>query len=114
MSVPSTNEEWAKIIDEITKEADQARGENESKPTISSSSLTAKSLAKTIDHTLLKLDATEEQVTQLCDEAKEYDFAVSHSSPHQIRTRVELMIYNPSACASTSFRTPSRNSKVRE
>lgn len=29
---------------------------------------------KTIDHTLLKQDATEEQVIQLCKEAREYDF----------------------------------------
>ena len=29
---------------------------------------------KTIDHTLLKQDATEQQVIELCKEAKEYDF----------------------------------------
>ena len=32
--------------------------------------------AKYIDHTLLKLDATEEQIDQLCQEAKEYNFKV--------------------------------------
>ena len=32
-------------------------------------------LAKMIDHTLLKADALEEQVKELCREAKEYNFA---------------------------------------
>ena len=30
-------------------------------------------LNKYIDHTLLKADATKEQITKLCNEAKEYD-----------------------------------------
>jgi deoxyribose-phosphate aldolase len=34
-------------------------------------------LARYIDHTLLKLDATTEQIDQLCDEAKEHNFKVS-------------------------------------
>ena len=33
-----------------------------------------KELAKYIDHTLLKVDATTEQITQLCKEAVEYNF----------------------------------------
>ena len=32
-------------------------------------------LNKYIDHTLLKADATKEQLTKLCNEAKQYDFA---------------------------------------
>ena len=31
--------------------------------------------AKLIDHTLLKADATREQVAKICDEAKQYNFA---------------------------------------
>ncbi len=34
-----------------------------------------KDLAKYIDHTLLKADATEEEIRKLCDEAKDYGFA---------------------------------------
>ena len=34
-----------------------------------------KKLSKYIDHTLLKANATTEQITRLCQEAKEYDFA---------------------------------------
>ena len=33
------------------------------------------SLARMIDHTLLKPDTTEEEVTKLCDEARKYNFA---------------------------------------
>lgn len=32
-------------------------------------------LAKTIDHTLLKADATEDEIKQICEEAKKYSFA---------------------------------------
>ena len=32
-------------------------------------------LNKYIDHTLLKLEATKEQITKLCEEARQYDFA---------------------------------------
>ena len=35
----------------------------------------AKEYAKTIDHTLLKTDATGSQIDALCDEARSYDFA---------------------------------------
>ena len=31
--------------------------------------------AKLIDHTLLKADATREQVAKICEEAKQYNFA---------------------------------------
>lgn len=41
----------------------------------SSSSSDVKLLAKMIDHTLLKPEATKEQIKQLCDEAVEYGFA---------------------------------------
>jgi deoxyribose-phosphate aldolase len=97
MAIPSTNQEWRSVIDEVAAEVDAAQ------PTIPipASSLTAKSLAKTIDHTLLKLDATEDQVTQLCKEAVEYDFAVLSPTlsipPNKADQSPRL-----SACASTS------------
>lgn len=37
--------------------------------------LTEKELAKMIDHTLLKPDASEHEIKKLCDEAREFDFA---------------------------------------
>ena len=41
-------------------------------------------LAKTIDHTLLKPDATAEQIVKLCNEAKEYGFASVCVNPSRI------------------------------
>ena len=35
-------------------------------------------LASIIDHTLLKPDATEDQIIKICSEAKEYSFASLH------------------------------------
>lgn len=41
---------------------------------------------KTIDHTLLKQDATEEQIIKLCAEAKEYDFMSVCINPGFVKT----------------------------
>ena len=41
-------------------------------------------LAKYIDHTLLKPDATEAQIEKLCAEAKAHDFATVCVNPHYI------------------------------
>jgi len=52
---------------------------------------TAEDAAKYIDHTLLKLDATEQQVDKLCNEAKEYSFKVLE---HADSTRIVLTVPN--------------------
>lgn len=44
----------------------------------------SKKVASMIDHTLLKADATEEQLKQLCAEAKEYGFATVCVNPTNI------------------------------
>lgn len=44
-----------------------------------------------IDHTLLKADATEEQVTVLAQEAKEYSFASVCVNPTWVKTAAELL-----------------------
>ena len=44
-------------------------------PSIDTTALSAADICKVIDHTLLKPDATSEQVKQICDEAKRYGFA---------------------------------------
>src|SRR5699024_4778679 len=40
-----------------------------------------RSLAKMIDHTLLKPDSTQEQIIELCEEAKAYHFATVFIQP---------------------------------
>ncbi|MCJ1422049.1 hypothetical protein MMC32_008418 [Xylographa parallela] len=63
-----TQEEWVMIIDNIT------RNLPDTYQTYQAPKAGTVEFAKYIDHTLLKLDATEEQIDQLCQEAKEYNF----------------------------------------
>jgi deoxyribose-phosphate aldolase len=50
-----------------------------------------KSLAHTIDHTLLKPDATQDQIAQLCFEARKYGFASVCVNPTHVRLCAELL-----------------------
>lgn len=81
-NVTQTNEEWTQIISEAQQYIEQAKKADD--PLLSSSKsqdaegrITGADLARSIDHTLLKLDATPEQITELCKEAKQYNFVVS-------------------------------------
>jgi deoxyribose-phosphate aldolase len=53
------------------------------------------SVAKYIDHTLLKPEATREQVTQLCFEARKYDFASVCVNPTQVKLCADLLRGSP-------------------
>ncbi|MBU9712051.1 deoxyribose-phosphate aldolase [Evansella tamaricis] len=46
---------------------------------------------KMIDHTLLKPDATKDQIVQLCNEAKEYKFASVCVNPTWVNTAYEIL-----------------------
>lgn len=48
-------------------------------------------IAKMIDHTLLKADATKEQVVEICNEAKRYEFASVCLNPAWVKTAAELL-----------------------
>jgi len=48
-------------------------------------------IAKMIDHTLLKADATKEQVKTLCEEAKQYSFASVCVNPTWVQYASELL-----------------------
>lgn len=48
-------------------------------------------IAGIIDHTLLKADATKEQITVLCEEAKEYRFASVCVNPTWVKYASELL-----------------------
>ncbi|MCH7497929.1 MAG: deoxyribose-phosphate aldolase [Candidatus Marinimicrobia bacterium] len=49
-------------------------------------------VAAMIDHTLLKSDATEEEITRLCREAREYGFASVCVNPVWVRLCKELLV----------------------
>ena len=53
--------------------------------------MNARELAGTIDHTLLKPDATAAQIVKLCDEAKEYHFASVCVNPSRIALVAEQL-----------------------
>ncbi|MCZ8536077.1 deoxyribose-phosphate aldolase [Paenisporosarcina quisquiliarum] len=52
-------------------------------------------IASMIDHTLLKPEATKEQVEKLCAEAKEYTFASVCVNPTWVKTSAELLTGTP-------------------
>ena len=61
-------------------------------------------LASMIDHTLLKPEATREQVEQLCDEAKQYGFASVCVNPAHVRLCAQRLKGSPvKVCAVVGF-----------
>ena len=50
-----------------------------------------KNLASYIDHTLLKADATEAQITRLCEEAREHRFASVCVNPRWVPLCAQLL-----------------------
>ena len=60
-----------------------------------SSTVTATQLARMIDHTLLKPNATADQVRQLCAEAREFSFATVCVNPAWVPLCAELLAGSP-------------------
>ena len=52
-------------------------------------------LARMIDHTLLKQDATRDEITKLCGEAKKYSFASVCINPSYVPTCAKLLLDTP-------------------
>lgn len=77
-----TNEEWAAQIAETRKAVlkEVESGERAQKvyegPKMRNGNEALKQLAKTVDHTVLKLDATSTQIDSLCSEARTEEFKV--------------------------------------
>lgn len=63
-----TNAEWL----EMTKQAE--RNLPNTHVEYKAVSILSEDFAKVIDHTLLKIDATKEQIDQLCNEARVHNF----------------------------------------
>ena len=69
MATRYTQDEWLAVFD-------QAERDLSSPLEYTAPSVETAAFAKTIDHTLLKIEATGEQVDALCEEAKRHDFKV--------------------------------------
>ena len=52
-------------------------------------------IAEIIDHTLLKPDATNQQIKKLCEEALEFEFASICINPIHVRTAVSILAESP-------------------
>jgi deoxyribose-phosphate aldolase len=48
-------------------------------------------IARMIDHTLLKADASQEQIAQLCDEARKHGFAAVCVNPANVKLAAQLL-----------------------
>jgi deoxyribose-phosphate aldolase len=68
MTMGYTDEEWLAIIDQAEQDLPLTP------PVYRAPHVGSETFAKTIDHTLLKLDATEEQIDVLCEEARRFNF----------------------------------------
>jgi deoxyribose-phosphate aldolase len=93
-------DEIGKIVEQVTRnvieqlDADKAGSvASNVQPTGSLSEIKpgAIQLARMIDHTLLRPDATTEMIRKLCDEAKQYQFAAVCVNPVWVKTCAELL-----------------------
>ena len=66
--------------------------------------LTVTDIARLIDHTLLKPDASQDEIAQLCHEARKYGFAAVCVNPINAKLAAELLKGTPVAvCAVVGF-----------
>ena len=70
MTTRYTDDEWETIIDQAERSLPSTPVEYKAP------NLGSEEFAKTIDHTILKLDATKEQVDAICEEARRFNFKV--------------------------------------
>ena len=76
--------ELDRIIDQVIAQVRAQQGPAESTPGTTN-------LAAYIDHTLLKPNATRDQILTLCDEAKQYGFATVCINPYWVKTASERL-----------------------
>lgn len=77
--------------------------------------LDACSLASMIDHTLLKADATRDQILQLCAEARQYSFAAVCVNPSYVKLCAELLRgSNVRVCTVIGFPLGATSAKAKE
>lgn len=77
MTLVLTQDEWRGLLREAEHDLKHSSVQPPDTKTLE---LDPGAIANSIDHTLLKLDATSEQIDQLCAEAKRYDFKVQSYS----------------------------------
>ncbi len=72
-------------------------------------------LAKFIDHTLLKANATDEEITKLCEEARQYSFASVCVNPGRVALAAKLLAGSPvKVCTVIGFPLGANSTFVKE
>lgn len=80
------------IIEQLTKKQELSEAKTKVSGNISykvgpsSTIITGPSIARMIDHTLLKPESTKDQIIKLCEEAREYKFATVCVNPYWVST----------------------------
>mgnify|MGYP002642101688 FL=1 len=75
---------------------------------------TLSEIAKMIDHTLLKQNATSAQIAQICNEAREYGFASVCVNPAHVRACAEMLSgAKPKVCTVIGFPLGASTSSVK-
>ncbi len=69
MAAQYSQEKWRAVIGQVEEELPRLSAEYNA-PSLDFD------VAQSIDHTLLKVDATEEQIDSLCEEAQKFEFKV--------------------------------------
>ena len=77
--LPQTDAAWRDLAQK-TLDAFDEQNDTKSSKAVNVPLPGTSAFASTVDHTLLKLDASEEGVRQCCNEAKQYGFKVSYDS----------------------------------
>jgi len=83
-----TNEVMAKISnsDESSSSVATMEKKASTNTNLNHQVITGPQIARMIDHTLLKPDSTDQQIIQLCEEAKQYNFATVCVNPYWVST----------------------------
>jgi hypothetical protein len=101
-----TDEDWKRLFDQVTEQI-----KLEKKQSTNSEVQQIFPIAPYIDHTLLALDATPGQIDKICDEAKEFSFAVIHPLPQNEVISLNLIfvtgsLHSTKLCISRGRATP--------
>ena len=75
MTNRNTKDEWLAVIEQADKGTPSSFTEYKAPEPAS------EEFAKSIDHTLLKLESTQSQIDELCEEARRHNFKVNLCSP---------------------------------
>ncbi len=108
-------EQFDKLVNDITRQAMEALGKPHDTP-VSQAEEGEVLIARMIDHTLLKPDASTEQLARLCEEARDYHFASVCVNPANVRACAALLadVEGVAVCTVIGFPLGANTTAVKE